>query len=274
VVYVNKDSGYHPELRTGDEDYDAPATLQESSYILDEDDQGEYIEFPAGTLFGYIPNAAVINDEPNRLYIKELNTESMTLVGVYEGISWQFIFKPKEGQGGGDTPGSLEEALVGSWTWDADVNGHFGCGPDLGNPTGWWSGEAHCKDNAFMYNDIITFTADGKYTLDPVDGKSYINKDVTVYNSLKNGECPYGDDFVIALDKVTVDYSLDEIGDFEVIKLADGGMFSYTPNNDFADEPWLYVKSYSADQLVLMSYTATGNGGGSIAWQFILKRVK
>ena len=274
VVYVNKDSGYHPELRTGDEDYDAPAVFQEATYVRDEDTNGEYIELPAGILFGYIPNAAVINDEPNRLYIKELTAESMTLVGVYEGISWQFIFKPKEGQGGGGEPASLEEALVGSWTWDADVNGHFGCGPDLGNPTGWWSGEAHCKDNAFMYNDIITFTADGKYTLDPVDGKSYINKDVTVYNDLKNGECPYGDDFVIALDKTTVNYTLDEEGDFEVIKLADGGIFSYTPNNDFADQPWLYVKSYSANQLILMSYTATGNGGGSIAWQFVLKRVQ
>ena len=125
-----------------------------------------------------------------------------------------------------------------------------------------------------MYNDIITFTADGKYTLDPVDGKSYINKGVTVYESLKNGECPYGDDFVIAIDKVTVSYTLDEVDDYEVIKLADGGMFSYTPNDDFANEPWLYVKSYTNDQLVLMSYTATGNNGGSIAWQYILKRVK
>ncbi len=275
LVYVNKDSGYHAEIYTGDgNDYDAPAQQQETTYVLDEDENGEYIEFPAGTLFGYVPNAAVINDEPNRLYIKELTADSMTLVGVYEGIAWQFMYKPKDGQGGGGEPASLEEALVGSWTWDADVNGHFGCGPDLGSPTGWWSGEAHCKDNAFMYNDVITFTADGKYTLDPVDGKSYINKDVTVYNDKKTGECPYGDDFVIAIDPVNVNYTLDEVDDYEVIKLDDGGMFSYTPNNDFADEPWLYVKSYSKDQLILMSYTATGNGGGSIAWQFILKRVQ
>lgn len=275
VVYVNKDSNYHPELHVADEDYDAPADVQESTYTLGEDENGEYIEFPAGILFGYVPNAACVNDEPNRLYIKELTAESMTLVGVYDGISWQFIYKPKEGQGGGDEePASLEEALVGSWTWDADVNGHFGCGPDLGNPTGWWSGEAHCKDDAFMYNDVITFTADGKYTLDPVDGKSYINKDVTVYNELKTGECPYGDDFVIGIEKVEVNYTLDEVGDYEVIKLADGGMFSYTPNNDFADEPWLYVKSYSKNQLILMSFTATGNGGGAIAWQYILKRVQ
>lgn len=274
-VYVNKGSGYHAELLVGDEDYDAPAERQESTYTLGEDDIAEYIELPAGILFGYIPHPSVLDDEPNRLYIKELTKDRLTLVAVYDGIAWQLIFRPKDGGSAQPEPAKdLDEVLVGSWTWDADQKGHFGCGETLANPLGWWNGDAHCKDDAFMYNDIITFTADGKYTLDPVDGKSYINKGVTVYESLKNGECPYGDDFVIAIDKVTVSYTLDEVGDYEVIKLADGGMFSYTPNDDFVNEPWLYVKSYTNDQLVLMSYTATGNGGGSIAWQYILKRVK
>ena len=53
----------------------------------------------------------------------------------------------------------------------------------------------------------------------------------------------------------------------------DGAMFSYIPTNDFMDDMTLYVRSYTKDQLILMSYTPTGNGGGSIAWQFILKRV-
>ena len=278
VIYCNWESTYYPELWNGgqNEDYDAPAEPQEATYTLDSDADGDYIELPAGIFFGYLPNKAVL-DTPTRLYIKE-NTQDKLVVAVkFDGISWQMIFKPKEGQdfggGGNEEPQDLESVLVGSWTWNADVNGHFGCGENLGNPLGWWSGEAHCKDNAFMYNDVITFTADGKYTLDPVDGKSYINKDVTVYDNLKTGEQPYNDDFVIAIDPVTVDYTLDEVGDYEVIKLADGGMFSYTPNNDFADEPWLYVKSYTKDEIILMSYTATGNGGGPIAWQFILKRV-
>lgn len=274
-IYVNKGTGYHEELKTGDEDYDAPAERQESTYTLGDDDIAEYIELPAGILFGYAPHPDVFDDQPNRLYIKELTANKLMVVTVYDGIAWQFIFRPKDGGSAPVEPaGDIEDVLVGTWTWDADVNGHFGCGPDLGNPTGWWNGEAHCKDNAFMYNDLITFTADGKYTLDPVDGKSYINKDVTVYNNLKNGESPYGDDFVIALSPVTVNYTLDEEGDYTVIKLADGGMFSYTPNNDFASQPWLYVKSFTNNQLVLMSYTATGNNGGAIAWQYILKRVK
>ena len=274
VIYVNKDTGYHAELNTNGEDYNAPASRQESTYTLDEDDLGEYIELPAGILFTYAPNAAVFNDEPNRLYIKELTAERLTVVAVYEGISWQLIFRPKNA--GGDTPGpvgDLEDVLVGSWTWDPDQNGHFGCGPDLGNPVGWWNGEAHCKDNAHMYDDVITFTADGKYSLDPVDGFSYMNKDVTFLNDRK-GDSPYGDDFCYTNEKTTWDYTLTEVGDYQVIKLAEGGLFSYIPNNDFENEPWLYVKSFTHDELVLMTFTATGNNGGAIAWQYIFKRVK
>ena len=271
MVYVNKGSGYHAELLTGDEDYNAPADKQESTYTLGSDDNGDYIEFPAGILYGYVASPDVINDQPNRLYVKELSATKLVLVASFEGISWQLIYRPKDGQVD-DKPASLAEALVGSWTWDADVNGHFGCGENLANPLGWWSGEAHCKDDASMYNDVMTFTADGKYTFDPVDGKSYINKGVTLFESQKAGS-PYGDDFDINVEKVTVDYTLDEDGDYEVIKLADGAMFSYIPNDDFMDDMTLYVRSYTKDQLVLMSYTPTGNDGGSIAWQFILKRV-
>ena len=105
-----------------------------------------------------------------------------------------------------------------------------------------------------------------------MDGKSYINKGVTLFDDRKVGS-PYGDDFDITSEKVTVDYELDEIGDYEVIKLADGAMFSYIPTDDFMEDMTLYVRSYSKDQLILMSYTPDGNGGGAIAWQFMMKRV-
>ena len=98
VVYVNKDSNYYPEIYTGDgNDYDAPAERMESTYTLGSDDIGDYIELPAGVLFGYVPNAAVL-EEPTKLYIKENTQTKLTVVTVFEGISWQFIFKPKDGQ--------------------------------------------------------------------------------------------------------------------------------------------------------------------------------
>ena len=124
-----------------------------------------------------------------------------------------------------------------------------------------------------MYNDVMTFSSDGKYTIDPVDGMTYINKDVTAYDALKV-DSPYGDDFRIKTEKSTFAYEMDVIGDYDVIKLAPGAIFSYVPNNAFVEEPYLYVKEFSADKLVLMSFTATGNNGGSIAWVYSLKRVK
>ena len=274
VVYCNWESDYHHELWDGGQnsDYDAPAEVQTSTYTLGSDADGDYIELPAGIFFSYVANKAILS-EPTRLYVTELTETKMVLVAKFDGICWQMIFRPKEGQGGGGEPGSLDEAIVGTWAWDPDQNGHFGCGPDLGNPLGWWNGEAHCKDNAHMYDDTITFTADGKYTLDPVDGFSYMNKDVTFLNDRK-GDSPYGDDFLYTNEKTTWSYTLDEENDLDVIKLADGGLFTYIPNNAFEDEPWLYVKSCTADQLVLMTYTATGNNGGSIAWQYVFKRVK
>ena len=275
-IYCNWECGYHSELWDGvqNSDYDAPVEIQTSTYTMDSDNTADYIELPAGIFFGYMPNKAVLNG-PTKLYIKELTSDKLVVVTVFEGISWQFIYRPKEGQGDDtpENPGDIEDVLVGSWTWDADLNGHFGCGPDLGNPLGWWSGEAHCKDNASMYDDVMTFTADGKYTIDPVDGMTYINKDVTAYEDRKV-DSPYSDDFRIRTDKSTFNYELSAIGDYDVIKLAPGAIFSYVPNNAFVDEPYLYVKEFSADKLVLMSYTATGNNGGSIAWQYCLKRVK
>ncbi|MBQ6578660.1 MAG: hypothetical protein IJL91_13115 [Bacteroidales bacterium] len=115
VVYVNWESGYHPELYVGDKaDYDAPCDVQESTYTLASDTDGEYIELPAGVFFSYVPNKAVLS-EPTHLYIKELTDEQMTLIAKFEGISWQLIFRPKDGQGGDDTPDADNT--------DYDVNG-------------------------------------------------------------------------------------------------------------------------------------------------------
>ena len=275
-VYCNWESDYHHELWDGqnNSDYDAPAEVQTSTYSIESDADGDFIQLPAGVFFGYVPNKAVLT-EPTHLYIKELTSTKLVVVAKFNGICWQFIYKPKEGQGGGtpSDPGTIEDVLVGSWTWDPDFNGHFGCGESLANPLGWWSGEAHCKDNASMYNDVMTFSSDGKYTIDPVDGMTYINKDVTAYDALKV-DSPYGDDFRIKTEKSTFAYEMDVIGDYDVIKLAPGAIFSYVPNNAFVEEPYLYVKEFSADKLVLMSFTATGNNGGSIAWVYSLKRVK
>ena len=124
LVYCNWESGYLPEGHgysgDGSTDYDAPAQLMESRYVLGSDEVGDYIEIPAGVFYGYIPKPQVLS-EPNRLYIKELTANKLFLVANFEGISWQFIYRPKDGQDVPPTPGP--DPVVPLDPTNYDVNG-------------------------------------------------------------------------------------------------------------------------------------------------------
>ncbi len=100
MVYCNWESGWRPDgyySGDGSTDYDAPAEVIESNYVLGSDATGDYIELPAGVLYGYIPKPQVLS-ETNRLYIKELTANKLFVVANFDGISWQFIYRPRDGQ--------------------------------------------------------------------------------------------------------------------------------------------------------------------------------
>jgi hypothetical protein len=164
------------------------------------------------------------------------------------------------------------DVLVGTWTWESASDGHFGCGDAIANPVGWWNGPANCKADGSMYDDKMTFAEDGTYTFDPVDGHTYINTGVTKLDAVKVNQ-PYGDDWRITAEKMTCSYSLDKTGDYPSIVLEAGTYFSYVPNDAFLDAPELYITAVWENQLEISAYTATGNGGGPIAWRYRLKRV-
>ena len=165
-----------------------------------------------------------------------------------------------------------EETLVGTWTWEASTDAHFGCGDSVGNPCGWWSGPANCKDGCSMYDDLITFGADGSYKFDPVDGMTYANAGVTAFAGEKVDQ-PLGDDWRVKADVQTATWSL-ESGATPAIVLPAGTIFSYIPNDAFLDAPELYVTALWENQVEISAYTATGNNGGPIAWRYRLKRVQ
>ncbi|MBO4755443.1 MAG: hypothetical protein J5519_01650 [Bacteroidales bacterium] len=122
MVYCNWESGWRPDgyySGDGSTDYDAPAEVMESNYILGSDELGDYIEIPAGVLYGYIAKPQVLS-ETNRLYIKELTPNKLFLVANFEGISWQFIYRPKDGQ---VTPPEPEPAVEPLDPTNYDVNG-------------------------------------------------------------------------------------------------------------------------------------------------------
>jgi hypothetical protein len=122
MVYCNWESGWRPDgyySGDGSTDYDAPAEVMESNYVLGSDDLGDYIELPAGVLYGYIAKPQVLS-ETNRLYIKELTPNKLFLVANFEGISWQFIYRPKDGQ---VTPPEPEPTVEPLDPTNYDVNG-------------------------------------------------------------------------------------------------------------------------------------------------------
>ena len=171
------------------------------------------------------------------------------------------------------------DVLIGTWTWEASKDGHFGCGDSIANPCGWWNGTANCKEGCSMYDDLMTFAADGTYTYDPVDGMTFMNTGVTKMNDKKvdnptvpGAAAPEGD-FRVSVEKQTATWELDEFGDFPAIVLPAGTIFSYIPNDAFLEAPELYITGVWENQLEISAYTATGNGGGPIAWRYRLKRV-
>ena len=120
-VYCNWESGWRPDGNysgDGSTDYDAPAERMESTYVLGSDSLGDYIELPAGVLYGYIPKPAVLT-ETNRLHIKELSANKLFLVANFDGISWQFIYRPKDGV----VPEEPEEEVTPLDPTRYDVNG-------------------------------------------------------------------------------------------------------------------------------------------------------
>ena len=122
MVYCNWESGWRPDgyySGDGSTDYDAPAEVMESTYVLGSDATGDYIELPAGVLYGYIPKPQVLS-ETNRLYIKELTENKLFLVANFEGISWQFIYRPRDGQVGPVEPETPVQPLDPT---KYDVNG-------------------------------------------------------------------------------------------------------------------------------------------------------
>ena len=155
-----------------------------------------------------------------------------------------------------------------TWRIDNSVDAHQACGESVGNPTGWWAAKPDEKADFGIYDNRLIFTADGNYTFDPgVSGTVYVNTGVT---ASPYGEFRQDSDYTVAVNAETSPYEFAVEGNDLILKLKDGALFPYIPNNDYLKSSKFYVVSLDNNATTLVWYTATGNGGGPIAWQFIL----
>lgn len=158
------------------------------------------------------------------------------------------------------------KAIVGEWMWNSEVAGHFGCGtPD--NPTGWWSCGANEKADWSLYNDLMTFTAEGKYQFNPgEDGKVYVNKDFTGL-----GGSPQAEDYLVDIaayeTTFTFENNWNDAGVEEIyLVLPANTNLSYIPNNEaYANPRFLVADSKPASMRKELKLVMTTPG---ISWYY------
>ena len=169
-------------------------------------------------------------------------------------------------------PSPYVKAITGEWMWNNEVAGHFGCGPDLAGPAGWWAAGPNEKADWSLYNDRMTFTADGKYQFNPGDdGKVYVNAGFSAL-----GASPDGADFLVDIPAYETTYSFEnnwnEAGIEEIwLVLPAQKNLSYIPNQTIYDNPRFLVmdsKPSSMRKELKLAAALAPNGDGTISWYY------
>ena len=165
-------------------------------------------------------------------------------------------------------PAPYMKKLANRWQWNFEKDGHFGCGSNTSVPAEWWAAKANEKADWFIYDDIMTFTADGKYSFDPgKDNKVYVNAGFTAL-----GTSPDGADFNVEIPAYETTYTVEnnwnDAGIEEIwLVLPEHKNLSYIPNQTIYDDPRFLVTELSSKEVKLASQNAP-NGDGTISWLY------
>lgn len=269
LLYVNANSGIKSEYATG-EDYLVPWEKTTATYSVESNwnDAGVeeiYITLPKGTPMSYVADQTEL-DDPRYLVLESKPADmkkclklvaNLKTSGNPDGIAWHYEFV-KEGSAGGDVTDPLYGKTSKTWVLDSEANGHLGCGPDQANAAGWWAAGPNEKAGFGLYDDEITFYADGKYVFNPgADGKIYINKEVTAIGPGTIQSEDYDIDWTVQESTYTLN------GD--VLTFPEGVVIGYVANNESVTSPTYVITENTEDKLVIVA-----NFSG-ISWQYIYK---
>ena len=268
-LYVNANSGIKSDYATG-EDYLVPWEKTTATYSVESNwnDAGVeeiYITLPKGTPMSYVADQTEL-DDPRYLVLESKPADmkkclklvaNLKTSGNPDGIAWHYEFV-KEGSAGGDVTDPLYGKTSKTWVLDSEANGHLGCGPDQANAAGWWAAGPNEKAGFGLYDDEITFYADGQYVFNPgADGKIYINKDVTAIGPGTTQSEDYDIDWTVQESTYTLN------GD--VLTFPEGVVIGYVANNESVTNPTYVITENTEDKLVIVA-----NFSG-ISWQYIYK---
>ena len=258
TVYVNVGVTKAPYAESGhDADYTVSQSKTEATYQFNVDGNDLKLTLPAGTPFPYIPNDDYLSD--SSFYLQSLTNKEMVIVWYTPtgngggSIGWQFILTSSEASVKADPLYGTGSKV---WKMASELGGHMACGPDLSNPAGWWSAQANEKADYGVYDNRLTFAADGTYTFDPgEDGLVYVNWGCSTVDGQSHAE----PDFTLAWQQQSGKYSYDG----ETITLPEGFTIGYIPNDACFANPVFTITELTEDKMVLVSVT------DGIAWQFI-----
>ena len=272
TLYVNHDvstlPGTDPALTA---DYEIPFEAFTSTYHFEQNWNAAgieeiYLVLEEGKNLSYVPHDETLTN-PRYLVVenkpadmkKKLNLVWYTPTGNNGGpIAWKFEFVPAV------KVLTAEELLAGSdaagkvWVMDSAAQGHLGCGESVDNAAGWWSAGPAEKTGTGLYDDEVTFYADGKYVYNPgADGKMYINWGVTAIGPNPGVE----PDIDIEWPLTESTYTFED----NTITLAEQTPLIYVPSDVVWNAPIFHVKELTESRLVLVAE----NPG--CYWQMILR---
>ena len=154
----------------------------------------------------------------------------------------------------------------GTWYMDNNAVGHIACGPTLEDPTGWWKAGVDEKAAFGVYDNALTFSADGKYGFDPgAAGTIYANKCVSKLNTTGATE-----DFTVPMDAMTTNFEFKAEGEDLYILFPGQTPFPYIASDQIWDTPRYKVVSLTAKAMTLASFQITNDNPDGIGWQYIL----
>lgn len=272
TLYVNHDvstlPGTDPALTA---DYEIPFEAFTSTYHFEQNWNAAgieeiYLVLEEGKNLSYVPHDETLTN-PRYLVVenkpadmkKKLNLVWYTPTGNNGGpIAWKFEFVPAV------KVLTAEELLAGSdaagkvWVMDSAAQGHLGCGESVDNAAGWWSAGPAEKAGTGLYDDEVTFYADGKYVYNPgADGKMYINWGVTAIGPNPGVEPDIDIEWPITESTYTFEDN--------TITLAEQTPLIYVPSDVVWNAPIFHVKEITESRLVLVAE----NPG--CYWQMILR---
>ena len=149
-----------------------------------------------------------------------------------------------------------------TWRINYTEAGHMGCGEPGTDGSNWWSAASGDKADWGVYDDRLTFTADGGYTYDPGEGGTmYVNTGCSVFAEYNTND---GQDFMAPVDPQTASYSFDVEGEKIILKLPANTQFPYISSDAQLANPVFTVTKLTNSEMVLLYE------GDGITWRFML----